>query len=172
MFTCAKEVEFDAGHRVPYHDSKCRNLHGHRYRVRLTIAAGNLAAADPNNAASGMVLDFGDIKRALVAVVHDPHDHKLLLWEKDELLEKVGRWDAFPGLVILPVIPTAEELARYFYHLLEAHLKESSPLFADGRAWIQGLEVWETPTSLATYNPPAAWNFADGASFVGTVEAQ
>ena len=161
MFTVRKHIEIDAGHRVPYHGSKCRNLHGHRYRITAVVAANELVAAETQASDAGMVLDFGVIKTALMKVVHDRCDHKLLLWEKDELIQP---WRVYPerpleigfqqlvmnlgisaGVVILPCIPTAEELARYWGELIVAELKDSE------RLRVIAIEVQETPTSVATW---------------------
>lgn len=98
-----------------------------------------------------MVLDFGEIKNGLTKVVHDPYDHRLLLWEDDEL---VGKLPHSFGVVVVPVIPTAEELARLFYNEVQAYLLECCGPFAEQLAWLSKIEVWETPTSLATYNGP------------------
>lgn len=152
-FTASKEIEFDAGHRVPYHDSQCRYLHGHRYRVRATVEAHDTVQPDPDNPRSGMVLDFGEIKKALVTQVHDPFDHKLILWDQDPLVSNEF-WDclngsaiARDGLVLISSIPTAEELARIFFDRVNAYLKPRVP----SAVLLEKIEVWETPTSLATY---------------------
>lgn len=155
-FTASKEVQFDAGHRVPYHDSACRMLHGHRYRVRATIEADNTVAPDPKNPRSGMVLDFGEIKKALVEQVHDKYDHKLILWEGDKLLEsnfpaclEVG--GAGGSIVVVPCIPTAEELARLFFKDVSEQLWNLLPV-QKGAVRLVSIDVWETPNSLATYS--------------------
>ena len=56
----SKEIEFDAGHRVPKHDGKCRSPHGHRYRVRVTCKG--YVIEDPNSSDNGMLVDFGRLK--------------------------------------------------------------------------------------------------------------
>ena len=66
MWTLHKEIEFDAAHYLPQHSGKCKNLHGHRWRVIVEITASRL-----ND--QGMVMDFGDIKK----VVHK-YDHQCL----------------------------------------------------------------------------------------------
>lgn len=53
----SKDVQFDAGHRVPSHASKCRNPHGHRYRV-VAYCVGDVVE-DGGSADDGMVVDFG-----------------------------------------------------------------------------------------------------------------
>ena len=62
-------LEFDAGHRIPDHQSQCRHLHGHRYAIEVTLS-GEIIKADglPVN---GMVMDFADVKRIAKAHVVD-----------------------------------------------------------------------------------------------------
>jgi 6-pyruvoyltetrahydropterin/6-carboxytetrahydropterin synthase len=168
MFTVRKHIEIDAGHRVPYHGSKCRNLHGHRYRITAVVGTPELVPPDVEVSDAGMVVDFGVIKQVLTQVVHDRFDHKLLLWERDPLVEP---WLVYPnaptnpfqklalelgittGIVILPCIPTAEELARYWgQQILETVSRDvAQPRYWDDRLELMAIEVMETPTSVATW---------------------
>ena len=83
MFEISKQIELDCGHRVPLHESKCKNLHGHRYVVEMTIW-GPLVEA---GAESGMVKDFGFMKKMLMDVVHDIYDHCLIMQFSDPLVK-------------------------------------------------------------------------------------
>jgi 6-pyruvoyltetrahydropterin/6-carboxytetrahydropterin synthase len=102
--TVRRHVDIDAGHRVARHESKCRHLHGHRYRVTVEVEGPIIADDGPEH---GMVIDFARVKAAL-AEVHDEWDHRLLLGEDDPLIEQMI---GLPGVVVLPVQPTAENLA-------------------------------------------------------------
>jgi 6-pyruvoyltetrahydropterin/6-carboxytetrahydropterin synthase len=155
MFTVRRWIELDAGHRVPYHASKCRNLHGHRYRVTAVVGATELVAAETGRADAGMVVDFGVIKQVLLSVVHDPFDHKLILWTEDPLMSELGFVWALDTAGIsrasvmgIPCIPTAEELARYWGQLVAVEFTR----LATGLR-LEALEVQETPTSVATWTP-------------------
>lgn len=164
MFTIRRHIELDAGHRVPRHGGHCRNLHGHRYKVTAIVGAEELVPPDAPVPDAGMVLDFGVIKQVLMKAVHEKCDHKLLLWEQDPL---VVPWHVYPetptnpfqillmeqgltaGLVLLPCIPTAEELARYWGERIIKTAEETW----DSRLKLLGIEVQETPTSTATWTP-------------------
>lgn len=155
-----KCIEIDAGHRVPYHKSKCRNLHGHRYRIVAVCAIDSLPPDIPGSSEAGMVIDFGDLKAAMEEVFDAGYDHKLILWENDPLLKiqdmmlvsvfetALQELGISSGLVIVPCIPTAENLAKHWYGLLSQALQGSG---FQGR--LTELKVWETPTSLAVYMP-------------------
>ncbi len=158
--TVSKEVEFDAGHRVPDHGSKCRSPHGHRYRVRVTCTGSVVDEAGATD--NGMVVDFGDLKGWMTEHIHDVLDHAMIIYERDDnLLDSIlgtERRPVEPGVrdvglhmwdfVAFPYVPTAENIARWCWDQLE-------PVVADhwrGNMTLSLVEVWETPTSLATYS--------------------
>jgi len=87
-----KAFSFDAAHQLPWHQGKCRHLHGHTYRLEVTVAG-------PINE-NGIVLDFDDLSAAVKRTVIERFDHGFLN-------------DHFPN-------PTAELLAIEFAKLLEA----------------------------------------------------
>jgi 6-pyruvoyltetrahydropterin/6-carboxytetrahydropterin synthase len=68
--TVTQAFTFDAAHVLPWHQGKCSRVHGHTYRLEVSIA-GNLNA-------DGIVIDFADIKRAVIERVIDSLDHTLL----------------------------------------------------------------------------------------------
>lgn len=159
-FTVSKWIEIDAGHRVPFHESKCRFLHGHRYRITATVFAPEVVPEDTGRSDSGMVVDFSVIKRYLTEEIGYPYDHQLLLWEKDPLiqagLERIldGTTGRPTGLRLLPIIPTAEELARYWGELLHARFRTTDPTdHGTGHMELVAVEVHETPTSSAVWQP-------------------
>lgn len=165
MFEISKCIELDCGHRVPLHESKCRNLHGHRYTVEMTIS-GPLVEA---GAESGMVKDFGFIKSILMSNVSAPFDHSLILQFSDPLvktliddiseLEVINReisddptstWSIISiqgheGIKINLIgrSPTAENLARLWGGICNKNLP--------GGVVLAAFTVWETPTSMAIY---------------------
>jgi 6-pyruvoyltetrahydropterin/6-carboxytetrahydropterin synthase len=149
--TVSKEIEFDAGHRVPNHKSKCRNPHGHRYRLRVTIA-GDLVTT-PGASDEGMLADFGDLKNIMATQVHDVLDHGFIVFgEDDPMLYALGVTPNALSIVqaegwkviVTDFIPTAENLAEWCWNQLKPWIE---PLGFT----MQLVELWETPTSLATY---------------------
>lgn len=102
--------DFSAGHRVMGHESKCRWLHGHNYRVHFHCV-GDLDDI-------GRVIDFGVIKSKLCQWLEDNWDHKMLLYDRDlnviDALTRKGR--LAPSVVTVPFNPTAENMAQ---HLVE-----------------------------------------------------
>lgn len=153
MTTCeiSKEVEFDAGHRVMCHGSKCRNPHGHRYRVRVTCA-GEIVD-DPGAPDDGMLVDFGDLKALMTGLIHDVLDHGFICQDTDPLLPALAatnaEWDVDVEwrLIPFPYAPTAENLARWSWDVLQGPIEDR---FREGLR-LTLVEVWETPTSVAIF---------------------
>lgn len=139
-----KEIEIDLGHRVPNHKSKCRNLHGHRYKVEVGVDDKVIQTSGASD--EGMVIDFGDLKEIMMEEIDAKHDHGFMIWEGDDFVEHFKNWRDVVGqkIIIVPFIPTAENISKYWYELIEPRLLER------GIA-IKHVKIWETPTSTATY---------------------
>ena len=161
MYEIRKWVELDAGHRVPTTTSKCRHLHGHRYRVTAVVTADSVVPETSGRSDAGMVVDFGVVKQALLQEVHDPYDHQLILWENDPLVNDPNFFDGLdhhelwsPGVRLVPCIPTAEELARFWAPKVQEALYQLTPGVPHRHLFhLRALEVRETPTSYATFYP-------------------
>lgn len=141
----SKEIEFDAGHRVPSHQGKCKNPHGHRYKIRVTCK-GNIID-NPGAPDHGMLVDFSDLKALMNEHVHDVLDHGFIIWREDEDL-----YEALDGhgwlLIEFPYIPTAENIARWSWHELQPRINGR---FGENLT-LHEVAVWETPTSVAYYS--------------------
>ena len=137
MYGLKTESCFDSAHFLTDYYGKCENLHGHRWRVEVTLAQPELQT---EGTMRDMVLDFGVFKKAVRALAEEL-DHTFLIEEGSlkpttiEALESEGF-----ELTILPFRTTAENLARYFFDRLEA----------DGYPVVE-VEVDETPNNRAFY---------------------
>jgi len=162
----SRRIEIDAAHRVPHHESKCFYIHGHRYAIIANVQ-GLLAASGPE---TGMVMDFGFLKEVMIEHIHDPCDHGLILWNKDDLILNAISWqvsEPFPGkdftgpwmaghsvsqkapwkLYIMAEVPTAENLAKHWYLRMKAEVTERT----NNRAFLKSVVVYETPNGSAIY---------------------
>jgi 6-pyruvoyltetrahydropterin/6-carboxytetrahydropterin synthase len=138
-----RRIEFDAGHRIPNHASQCRHLHGHRYAIEITLS-GEIIGTE-GSAEQGMVLDFSEVKRIANAVIVDHWDHAFLVYRGDRAV--VDFLASLPGhkTVVLPVVPTAENLAAEAFRLLdEAYLDTYGNLLR-----LQQVRLYETPNNWA-----------------------
>ena len=111
-----RKIEFDAGHRIPLHDSKCRSVHGHRYVLEATICGPIIEQVGSDE---GMVCDFGRLKDVMIEAVGG-WDHSFLVYSGDD--EVVSFLRRLPGqqFVIMSNIPTVENLARCAFGRIEA----------------------------------------------------
>jgi 6-pyruvoyltetrahydropterin/6-carboxytetrahydropterin synthase len=123
MFEVSVEQTFAAGHALRNYKGKCENVHGHNYRVRITVQGDQLDS-------TGLLVDFLDVK-SLIGGVVDYLDHQFIndLPPFDELN------------------PSAENIAKYFYDRVSGGLKNEVPVR------VAEVKVWETDTSSAVYRP-------------------
>ena len=127
--TAERYHDISTGHRVTGHETKCRHLHGHNYRIHFCCEAEDLDTV-------GRVIDFSVIKEKLCMWVENNWDHKFLAWEHDPVMREAAKLmnsyasdeddSLFNGsLVFVPFNPTAENMAQ---HLVEV----VGPLQLDG----------------------------------------
>lgn len=137
MYGLKTEAAFDSAHFLTDYYGKCENLHGHRWRVEVTLGQDELQA---EGTMRDMVLDFGVFKKA-VREAAEELDHVFLVEEGSLAPETIA---ALEGegftLKILPFRTTAENLAHWFYDKLVA---QDLPVIE--------VEVDETPNNRAFY---------------------
>ena len=109
MYIVKTEDSFDSAHFLARYNGKCRNIHGHRWRVVIEIAGENLD--------DGMVVDFTDIKAALKALT-DNLDHSLVM-EKDTLKPQTYECLVDEGfrIMIMDFRPTQAHHALPAFHV-------------------------------------------------------
>ena len=117
MLTITRKLEFDAGHRIPDHKSQCRNLHGHRYTLEITLV-GDVIEQE-GNSDNGMIMDFSDVKALAKQHLVDVWDHAFLVYAGDTAVREFLA--SLPGhkTVTIDRIPTVENLARTAFDLLK-----------------------------------------------------
>ena len=144
--------DISCGHRVHGHESKCRHLHGHNYRIHFTCQAQPQIFATDN---IGRVIDFGEIKAKLCMWVENNWDHKFLAWDQDPVMHALQdhlRFEddeaevIFDGsLVWVPVNPTAENMAEYLVHVV------GPQMLADTGVRLVRVDIEETAKCSVSY---------------------
>ena len=139
-----KTIGIDMGHRVPNHKSKCRSIHGHRYKIEVGV--DDKVIETQGSSDEGMVIDFGDLKQIMMEVIDAKYDHGFCMYEKDEFF---AEFDVFKNafnqkIIFVPFIPTAENLSKEWFRELNGAL-------ALHNIKLLHVKVWETPTSTALY---------------------
>ena len=143
MLTITRKLEFDAGHRIPDHNSQCRNLHGHRYTLEITLT-GQVVDHD-GQADNGMIMDFSDVKALAKDNLVDLWDHAFLVYEKDtkvmEFLESLPNHKT----VVLNRVPTVENLAKIAFDILKTVYQDR---YSTGLS-LSKIKLFETPNCWA-----------------------
>ena len=136
-------MEFDAGHRIPNHKSTCKNLHGHRYAIEVSLSGEIIQQEDQSD--YGMVLDFKDAKELIRSTIVDPWDHAFIVYKKDtEVLNFLNQIQDHKT-VILDRVTTAENMALIAFQMLEAAFKDKF----DGKIKPRLVRLYETPNNWA-----------------------
>lgn len=160
-----RTIEIDAGHRLPFHGGKCKNMHGHRYKIEAECCGSLMQSCEQE----GMVLDFAFLKEEMEKVIDLCCDHGFIFCCYDEIcmdifvdsdektklvntVKEKGFWFGTSKneqkIYIMDSAPTAENLAEHWFKLLYPRvLKRSGNV-----AVLKEITVWETPNCKATYS--------------------
>ena len=116
MYQLTTHASFDSAHFLSGYEGKCRNLHGHRWKLEVTVSSEELVR---EGQIRGMIVDFGELKKD-VKNLADEFDHCLII-EKGTLKEKTMEVLTEEEFKIIQVDfrPTAENFARYFYERMQ-----------------------------------------------------
>ncbi|MEK7811308.1 MAG: 6-carboxytetrahydropterin synthase QueD [Pseudomonadota bacterium] len=141
-----RRLEFDAGHRIPNHNSQCKHLHGHRYAIEITLAGDIITTEGVSE--QGMVMDFSDVKNIAKASVVDVWDHAFLVYRDDKVV--LDFLNTLPNhkTVVLDVIPTAENLAKVAFDILKDAYHDTY----GNHLRLERVRLFETPNNWADYS--------------------
>lgn len=137
MYQLTTHASFDSAHFLAGYQGKCSNLHGHRWKLEVTVSSEKL---EEEGQIRGMVVDFGELKKD-VKDLADEFDHCLII-ETGSLKEKTMEVLSEEDFRIIQVDfrPTAENFAKYFYDRMKE--KEYQVCL---------VKVYETPNNMAGY---------------------
>jgi 6-pyruvoyltetrahydropterin/6-carboxytetrahydropterin synthase len=136
-------LEFDAGHRILHHKSQCKNLHGHRYAMEITLS-GDIISQD-NVSENGMVMDFSDVKAIAKRAVVDVWDHAFLVYQHDAEVLNFLNSLANHKTVVFPTVPTAENMASEAFRILKDRYQDTY----GNHLKLEKVRLYETPNSWA-----------------------
>ncbi len=129
---------------VGAYTTRCHHVHGHSYKFELFLRADH-----PNPA--GMVSDFKAVKDGGINDLFDSFDHAVMLWDKDQRADIIGRINPDRHLLV-PFNPTAEMLAKACFELCQGILSHSPKMSGEVDARIARVIVHETDTGYAEYD--------------------
>lgn len=135
-----KEFTFDMGHRLPNHNGKCRNIHGHTYKLQVTVE-GNAEGKVPGASDEGMVIDFSDLKKIVKGFIDEHLDHFYMSYGGDTEIVDFIKSQGY-ALTVVDFVPTAENMVKWLWNDFE-------PKFSTLNVALHSIKLWETPTSFA-----------------------
>jgi 6-pyruvoyltetrahydropterin/6-carboxytetrahydropterin synthase len=136
-----KIYSFEMAHILQDYDGPCRNIHGHSYKLFVTVSGTPIQ--DESSPKKGMVMDFKDLKAIVKDHIVMRFDHALVLNSKTDpgLIEGIKKH--MEKLIIVDYQPTSENLAADFASIIRSHLPENVSL--------HNLRLWETATSYTEW---------------------
>lgn len=137
-----KEFSFEAAHALDGYDGPCREIHGHSYRLFVTVRG--VPSPDDTDPKYGMVMDFGVLKRIVHEEIVARFDHALVL-EDSPASATLRRTlsERFSNVVAVGYRPTCENMLADFACRIRARLPQGVALHA--------LRLHETATSFAEW---------------------
>jgi len=136
-----KEFNFEIAHALWNYDGPCANIHGHSYRMFVTVIGE--PKLDNNNPKNGMVIDFGDLKKIINEQIVHPMDHAIILNKLS--VDSLNCLDSqmFKKQEIVDYQPTCENMVIDFVERIKKHLP--------ARLILHSLKLHETATSFAEW---------------------
>ncbi len=125
LIEVVKEFSFDAAHFLPQHEGACKRVHGHHYVLQVGFKGGVVSE-------TGMIVDFGDVKRLINPLIIDLLDH--------QLLNEIEPGSGFPA-----DCPTAERMVEWIVDRIGIH---APAVLVEKLSFVR---LYETPTSYAEW---------------------
>ena len=137
-----KQFNFETGHALYGYDGKCRNVHGHSYKLDVTVIGHPIT--DASHVKHGMVIDFGDLKAIVKEEIVDVFDHATIFNKNTphvELANELG--SRGHNVLLVDYQPTSEMMVIDFAEKIKSRLPDSIKLHS--------LTLQETATSYAEW---------------------
>ncbi len=137
-----KEFDFEMAHALWNYDGACRNIHGHSYRLFVTLIG--LPNSDSKDPKFGMVIDFKDLKSMVKAPVVDFFDHSLVVYREaeGEILGTIRQM--YEKVHVFDFQPTCENLVLHIVNTIQGSMLPGIQL--------QAVKLYETATSFAEWH--------------------
>ena len=144
LLRLTKQFSFEMAHALPAYEGKCHNIHGHSYKLFVTVEGAPLQQQGAPT--DGMVLDFHQLKEIVNRHIVEQFDHALVLprkgQEPDDNTDSPTQLGGYAAkLILVDFQPTSENLLLHFARLLNGQLPVGTRLHS--------LKLYETETSCA-----------------------
>lgn len=138
-----KQFTFETGHALYGYDGKCRNVHGHSYKLAVTVIGTPIE--DTTNVKYGMVIDFGDLKKIVKEEVVDIFDHATVFNKNTPHIELAKELsERGHDVILVDYQPTSENMVIDFADKIKNRLPENLKLYS--------LRLQETDSSYAEWH--------------------
>ncbi len=137
-----KQFSFETGHALYGYDGKCKNVHGHSYKLSVTVIGNPIT--DKTNVKYGMVIDFGDLKKIVKSEIVDRFDHATVFNKNTphiELAKELEKRDH--NVILVEYQPTSENMVVDFSEKIKSRLPNHIKLHS--------LKLQETESSFAEW---------------------
>lgn len=137
-----KQFTFETGHALYGYDGKCKNVHGHSYKLSVTVIG--MPITDRNNVKFGMVIDFSDLKKIVKEEIVDQFDHATVFNETTPHIELASELkNRGHHVILVNYQPTSENMVIDFAKRIKDRLPKNISLFS--------LKLQETDSSFAEW---------------------
>lgn len=137
-----KQFNFETGHALYGYDGKCRNVHGHSYKLSVTVIGHPIT--DTSHVKLGMVIDFSDLKKIVKEEIVDKFDHATVFNKNTPHIELAKELtDRGHNVILANYQPTSENMVVDFAAKIKARLPKDIHLFS--------LRLQETESSFAEW---------------------
>lgn len=138
-----KQFTFETGHALYGYDGKCKNVHGHSYKLSVTVIGQPIE--DKEHVKLGMVIDFGDLKKIVKQEIVDVFDHATVFNKNTPHVELAKELeDRGHNVILVDYQPTSENMILDFAEKIKSFLPEHIKLHS--------LRLQETETSFAEWH--------------------
>ncbi|WP_309614684.1 6-carboxytetrahydropterin synthase [Flavobacterium sp.] len=137
-----KQFSFETGHALYGYDGKCKNVHGHSYKLSVTVIGKPIS--DNTNVKFGMVIDFSDLKKIVKEEVVDAFDHATVFNKNTPHVELAAELkNRGHHVILVDYQPTSENMVTDFAQKIKSRLPDDIKLHS--------LKLQETDTSFAEW---------------------
>ena len=137
-----KQFNFETGHALYGYDGKCKNVHGHSYKLSVTVSGKPIT--DTTHVKLGMVIDFSDLKKIVKEEIVDVFDHATVFNQNTPHIELAKELkDRGHHVILVDYQPTSEMMVIDFAEKIKSRLPKEIQLYA--------IKLQETETSFAEW---------------------
>lgn len=124
-----KEFTFETGHALYGHDGKCKNIHGHSYKLSVSVLG--IPVSDSNDPKFGMIMDFSDLKKIVKEEIVDRFDHATIFNKNTPHIDLANNLKSLGhNVVLVDYQPTSEMLVTDFADKIKNRLPKNIKLFS------------------------------------------